>query len=123
MSKSGKAAARDEAAEHGDASLGDRHFERVSRCGTAHENPRKIARIIFYEHVATSAEVSSKDIRPVSDFLEMDAALQEPAPCFGSETRPEGHAVRRRIETPSTLQLLPDGQRWAQQRRMDTSQR
>ena len=63
----------------------------------------------------------SKDIRPVSDLFEMDAVLQEPAPCFRQETRPKGHAIRRQIKTQSTLQLLPDGQRRTQQRRMDAS--
>src|ERR1700722_9725680 len=51
----------------------------------------------------------------------MDAVFQEPAPCFGQETRPEGHAIRRQIKTQSTLRLLPDGQRGAQQRRMDAA--
>jgi hypothetical protein len=77
------------------------------------EDPRKISRIIFYKHVAASAEVSDKDIRPVSDLFEMDAVFQEPAPCCGQETRPEGRAIRRQIKTQPTLRLLPDGQRRA----------
>ena len=67
----------------------------IAAVGTTHEDSRKIPRIIFYEHVPASAEAASKNIRPVSDFFEMDAVLQEPASCFGQEARPEGHAVRR----------------------------
>ena len=93
----------------------------IATVGTANEDPRKIPRIIFYAHLAAPAEISSKDIRPVSDLFEMDAVLQEPASCFGQETRPEGHAIRRQIKTQSALQLLPDGQRRTQQRRMDAS--
>ena len=93
----------------------------IAAVGTTNEDPRKIPRIIFYEHLAAPAEISSKDIRPVSDLFEMDAVLQEPAPCFRQETRPKGHAIRRQIKTQSTLQLLPDGQRRTQQRRMDAS--
>ena len=67
----------------------------IATVGTANEDPRKIPRIIFYAHLAAPAEISSKDIRPVSDLFETDAVLQEPAPCFRQETRPKGHAIRR----------------------------
>jgi hypothetical protein len=82
----------------------------IAAVGTKHKDSRKIPRIIFYKHLAASAEVSGKNIRSVSDFFEMDAVLQEPASCFGQEARPEGHTVRRQIKTQPTLRLLPDGQ-------------